>query len=65
MSAERRRSSRVEIVKHVAGRGVPVNAYVRVKEKSQPAKKTAALYDGHYAKYAALYPALKGWFGGN
>ncbi len=34
MSAERRRSSRVEIVKHVAGRVVPVNAYVRVKEMS-------------------------------
>jgi xylulokinase len=37
-------------------------AIIRVKERSQPAKKTAALYDGHYAKYAALYPALKGWF---
>lgn len=34
MGAERRRSSRVEIVKHVAGRVVPVNAYVRVKEMS-------------------------------
>ena len=34
MSTERRQNPRVEIVKHVAGRVVPVNAFVQVKEMS-------------------------------
>jgi len=37
-------------------------AIIRVKEKHKPAKKAAAFYEQHYAKYAALYPALKGLF---
>jgi xylulokinase len=37
-------------------------AIIRVKERSRPAKKAAAAYDGQYRRYAALYPALKGWF---
>ncbi len=35
---------------------------IRVKEKSNPNKKAAALYAEKYARYAALYPALKDWF---
>ena len=34
MSSERRRNPRVEIVKQVAGRVVPVNAFVTVREMS-------------------------------
>lgn len=34
MATERRRSSRVDIVKHVAGRVVPVNSHVQVKQMS-------------------------------
>jgi hypothetical protein len=34
MSKERRKDPRVEIVKHVGGRVVPLNAYVQVKEMS-------------------------------
>ncbi len=34
MGAERRGSPRIEIVRHVAGRAVPVNGYVRVIEMS-------------------------------
>jgi xylulokinase len=37
-------------------------AIIRVKEQSKPAKKSVAFYDEQYKKYAALYPALKGWF---
>jgi xylulokinase len=37
-------------------------AIIRVKEQSKPAKKSVAFYDEQYEKYAALYPALKGWF---
>ena len=34
MSTERRRSPRVDIVKHVAGRVVPLNSFVRVRQMS-------------------------------
>lgn len=37
-------------------------AIIKVKEQSKPAKKAAAYYDKAYARYAALYPALKGVF---
>jgi len=35
---------------------------IRVKDKSKPAKKAMDLYDRQYRNYAALYPALKGWY---
>ena len=34
-------------------------AIIKVKTQSKPNKKSAALYDSQYPKYAALYPALK------
>lgn len=34
MSTERRKDPRVEVVKHVAGRVVPLNIFVQVKEMS-------------------------------
>ena len=37
-------------------------AIIKVNTKCKPAAKMAAFYDQEYARYAALYPALKGWF---
>lgn len=37
-------------------------AIIRVKHKHRPAKKAAAFYDRHYAKYGMLYPGLKDVF---
>lgn len=37
-------------------------AIIRIKQKHKPAKKAAAFYEHHYAKYAMLYPALKDAF---
>ncbi len=35
---------------------------IRIQHKHKPAKKLADFYDHHYAKYAALYPALRDTF---
>ena len=37
---------------------------IRVKDRSKPAKKAMDLYDRQYRHYAALYPALRGWYAG-
>ena len=37
-------------------------AIIDVREKSAPNKKSVALYNYQYVKYAALYPALKPLF---
>jgi xylulokinase len=37
-------------------------AIIRVKERSKPGKKAAALYERQYRKYGGLYPALEAWF---
>ncbi len=37
-------------------------AIIQLHTRSKPNKKMAELYDGQYAKYAALYPALKSVF---